>query len=146
MRTLNKNKQKMYYSMPTGNKIPVYERDEDGNIKYMSIDGVAVPVESGEYEPEYSKPVQFFNGIAGKLSKSVMKAFGIDDSSTYAQMDTLANEYPFGKGTYIWRKSEIQYKDTDKTIVDVSSADYIIENVLDEGIQFWNYLLQRTLK
>ena len=132
--------------MPTGNKIPIYERDEDGNIKYMSIDGVAVPVESGEYEPEYSKPVQFFNGIAGKLSKSVMKAFGIDDSSTYAQMDTLANEYPFGKGTYIWRKSEIQYKDTDKKIVDVSSSDYIIENVLDEGIQFWNYLLQRTLK
>ena len=146
MRTLNKNKQKMYYSMPTGNKIPVYELDEDGNIKYMFIDGVAVPVESGEYEPEYSKPVQFFNGIAGKLSKSVMKAFGIDDSSTYAQMDCLANEYPFGKGTYIWRKSEIQYKDTEKTIVDVSSADYIIENVLDEGIQFWNYLLQRTLK
>ena len=132
--------------MPTGNKIPVYERDEDGNIRHMFIDGVAVPVESGEYEPEYSKPVQFFNGIAGKLSKSVMKAFGIDDSSTYAQMDTLANEYPFGKGTYIWRKSEIQYKDADKTIVDVSSADYIIENVLDEGIQFWNYLLQRTLK
>ena len=143
---LAKNKQKMYYSMPTGNKIPVYERDEDGNIKYMLIDGVAVPVESGEYEPEYSKPVQFFNGIAGKLSKSVMKAFGIDDSSTYAQMDCLANEYPFGKGTYIWRKSKIQYKDADKTIVDVSSADYIIENVLDEGIQFWNYLLQRTLK
>lgn len=146
MRTLNKNKQKMYYSMPTGNKIPVYERDEDGNIKYMFIDGVAVPVESGEYEPEYSKPVQFFNGIAGKLSKSVIKAFGIDDSSTYAQMDTLANEYPFGKGTYIWRKTEVQYKDADKTIVDVSSADYIIENVLDEGIKFWNYLLQRTLK
>ena len=132
--------------MPTGNKIPVYELDEDGNINYMFIDGVAVPVESGEYEPEYSKPVQFFNGIAGKLSKSVMKAFGIDDSSTYAQMDTLANEYPFGKGTYIWRKTEVQYKDADKTIVDVSSADYIIENVLDEGIQFWNYLLQRTLK
>lgn len=132
--------------MPTGNKIPVYERDEDGNIKYMLIDGISVPVESGEYEPEYSKPVQFFNGIAGKLSKSVIKAFGIDDSSTYAQMDCLANEYPFGKGTYIWRKSEIQYKDAEKTIVDVSSADYIIENVLDEGIQFWNYLLQRTLK
>lgn len=132
--------------MPTGNKIPVYERDEDGNIKYMLIDGISVPVESGEYEPEYSKPIQFFNGIAGKLSKSVIKAFGIDDSSTYAQMDTLANEYPFEKGTYIWRKSEIQYKDAEKTIVDVSSADYIIENVLDEGIQFWNYLLQRTLK
>lgn len=132
--------------MPTGNKIPVYERDEDGNIKYMFIDGVAVPVESGEYEPEYSKPVQFFNGIAGKLSKSVIKAFGIDDSSTYAQMDTLANEYPFEKGTYIWRKSKIGYKDLEKKIVDVSTADYMIENVLDEGLNVWNYLLQRTLK
>lgn len=136
----------MYYSMPTGNKIPVYERDEDGNIKYMFIDGVAVPVESGEYEPEYSKPEQFFNGIAGKLSKSVIKAFGIDDSSTYAQMDTLANEYPFEKGTYIWRKSKIGYKDLEKKIVDVSTADYMIENVLDEGLNAWNYLLQRTLK
>lgn len=146
MRTLNKNKQKMYYSMPTDNKIPVYERDEDGNIKYMFIDGVSVPVESGEYEPEYSKPEQFFNGIAGNLSKSVIKAFGIDDSSTYAQMDTLANEYPFGKGTYIWRKSKIGYKDLEKKIVDVSTADYMIENVLDEGLNIWNYLLQRTLK
>ena len=132
--------------MPAGNKIPVYERDEDGNIKYMFIDGVAVPVESGEYEPEYSKPVQFFNGIAGKLSKSVIKAFGIDDSSTYAQMDCLANEYPFEKGTYIWRKSKIGYKDLEKKIVDVSTADYMIENVLDEGLNVWNYLLQRTLK
>lgn len=132
--------------MPTGNKIPVYERDEDGNIKYMFIDGVEVPVESGEYEPEYSKPEQFFNGIAGKLSKSVIKAFGIDDSSTYAQMDTLANEYPFEKGTYIWRKSKIGYKDLEKKIVDVSTADYMIENVLDEGLNVWNYLLQRTLK
>lgn len=146
MRMLNKNKQKMYYSMPTGNKIPVYERDEDGNIKYMFIDGVAVPVESGEYEPEYSKPVQFFNGIAGKLSKSVMKAFGIDDSSTYAQMDTLANEYPFGKGAYIWRTSEIGYKTNPKMMVDVSTADYMVENVLNEGINIWNYLLQRNLK
>ena len=146
MRMLNKNKQKMYYSIPTGNKIPVYERDEDGNIKYMFIDGVAVPVESGEYEPEYSKPVQIFNGIAGKLSKSVMKAFGIDDSTTYAQMDCLANQYPFGKGAYIWRTSEVGYKTNPKLMVDVSTADYMVENVLDEGINIWNYLLQRNLK
>jgi hypothetical protein len=61
-------------------------------------------------------------------------------------MDTLANEYPFEKGTYIWRKSKIGYKDLEKKIVDVSTADYMIENVLDEGLNIWNYLLQRTLK
>ena len=135
MRTLNKNHQQM----------SIYRKAIDqyykGNYNYdESLEKILSRVANRE------NIVQFFNGIAGKLSKSVMKAFGIDDSSTYAQMDTLANEYPFGKGTYIWRKSEIQYKDTEKTIVDVSSADYIIENVLDEGIQFWNYLLQRTLK
>lgn len=146
MRMLSKNKQKMMYSMPTGNRIPVYERDEEGNIKYMEIDGVQVPLESGDYEPEYGKPVSFSNGISGQLSKALIKAFGIDDSSTYAQMDCLANQFPFGKGTYIWRKSKVGYKDTSKTIVDVSTADYMIENVLDEGLNIWNYLLKRTLK
>lgn len=134
------------YSMPTGNRIPIYERDEDGNIKCIEIDGEQVPVESGEYEPEYAKPVAFSNGISGQLSKSLVKAFGIDDSSTYAQMDCLANQYLFGKGTYIWRKSKVGYKDASKTIVDVSTADYLIENVLDEGLNIWNYLLKRTLK
>lgn len=146
MRMLAKNKQKMFYSMPTGKELPIYELDESGNIKYMEIDGVQVPVETGNYEPEYSEPVEFHNGIAGQLSKSVMKAFGIDDSTTYAQMDCLANQYPFGKGAYIWRTSEIGYKTNPKMMVDVSTADYMVENVLDEGINIWNYLLQRNLK
>ena len=136
----------MFYSIPTGKVIPVYERDENGNVKYMNIDGELVPIESGEYEPEYSEPVEFFNGISGQLSKSLIKAFGIDDSSTYAQMDCLAKEYEFGKGSYIWKKTEVGYKDAEKNIVDVSTADYMIENVLDEGLNVWNYLLKRNLK
>ena len=54
MRMLAKNKQKMFYSMPTGKELPIYELDESGNIKYMEMDGVQVPVETGNYEPEYS--------------------------------------------------------------------------------------------
>ena len=146
MRMLSRNKQKMFYSMPTGKMIPIYERDENGEIKHMLIDGELIPVETGDYEPEYSKPVEFYNGISGQLSKSLIKAFGIDDSSTYAQMDCLANEYPFEKGTYIWKKTEIGYKDSDKKMVDVSTADYMVENVLDEGLNVWNYLLKRNLK
>lgn len=143
---LAKNKQKMFYSIPTGNTIPVYERDENGQIKHMIIDGELVPVESGESEPEYSEPVIFKNGISGQLSKSIIKAFGIDDSSTYAQMDCMANEYPLKKGAYIWKKNKIGYKDAENKIVDTATADYIVENVLDEGVNVWTYLLKRTLK
>ena len=38
MRSLKKNKQKLYYSLYS-EEIPVYERDEDGNIKYIEVDG-----------------------------------------------------------------------------------------------------------
>ena len=146
MRMLNKNKQTMYYSIPTGRTIPVYERDENGQIKYISIDGAMVPVESGRTEPEYTIPQKFSNGISAQLSRAVVKAFGIDDSSTYAQMDCAANEFSFGKGTYIWRKSKVEYIDHEEKNVDVSTADYIVENVLDEGLNVWNYLLKRILK
>ena len=43
MRSLKKNKQKLYYSLYS-EEIPVYERDGDGNIKYIEVDGKQEPV------------------------------------------------------------------------------------------------------
>lgn len=59
MRTLDRNKQKMLYSLQTGRNTPIYEKDEQGNTKYITVDGREVPVESGEYEPEYTEPTEF---------------------------------------------------------------------------------------
>lgn len=57
MRSLKKNKQPFYYVTYDAEK-KVYDRDEDGNIKYIEIDGEKIPVEIGT-EPGYSDPVLF---------------------------------------------------------------------------------------
>ena len=43
MRSLKKNKQPVYYATYDAEK-KVYDRDEDGNIKYIEIDGEKNPV------------------------------------------------------------------------------------------------------
>ena len=48
MRVLNRNKQKMFYSMQ-GEEIPIYETDVDGNIIYYEDEeGNRIPLETGE--------------------------------------------------------------------------------------------------
>jgi hypothetical protein len=76
----------------------------------------------------------------------LVKEFGIDDTSMYAEMDAEANKYPIVAESLIWRKSELKYKDVDKTIPDKTSCDYVVAGVLDEGLNVWNYLLRRNLK
>ena len=147
MRTLKKNEQKMYYSFPIGEQ-PVYEFDENGNkiIEYEDEEGNIYYRETGESEIVYSKPILFFNGISGRLSEAFLKEYGIDDSSMYAQMDTEAHKYNMPTGSLIWRKSEVLYKDSENTMPDKVSCDYVVSGVLDEGLNVWNYLLRRNLK
>lgn len=137
----------MYYALLIG-ETPIYELDENGNkiVELEDAEGNVHYRETGETEPLYSKPVPFRNGISGKLSEVLVKEFGIDDTSMYAEMDTDANKFPIVAESLIWRKSEIIYKDKDKTIPDKTSCDYVVSGVLDEGLNVWNYLLRRNLK
>lgn len=133
MRTLNRNKQKMFYSKP-GESTPIYETDEFGNIKYITVDGEQIPVETGEYSPGFSMPVEFKANIAGKLSDVIIRAFGADSSDNHAQIVSDKNVLPFEIGTRIWKKSKVRYKDDAKTIVDGDSADYVVRGLLLEGL------------
>ena len=146
MRTLAKNKQKMYYAL-LNKEIPIYERDSDGNIIYYTdADGNKIPLETGETELGYSEPIEFSNGISGKLSEVLIESFGISDTSLYAQMDYMENEYLFKSGTLIWKKSEIEYKDSEKTMIEPKSADYEVAGIVDEFPNQWSCLLKRILK
>ena len=137
----------MYYSLPLGEQ-PIYELDENGEkiIAYIDDEGIIYYKETGDSEMVYSEPVPFQNGISGKLSEVLVKEFGIDDTSMYAEMDTEANKYPIVAESLIWRKSEILFKDSNRTILDKTSCDYVVAGVLDEGLNVWNYLLRRNLK
>ena len=67
MRSLKKNKQPFYYVTYDAEK-KVYDRDEDGNIKYIEIDGEKIPVEIGT-EPGYSDPVLFYANISAAMCR-----------------------------------------------------------------------------
>lgn len=147
MRSLKKNKQRMFYSLQ-GKLYPVYQRDDDGNIIYYTdSEGNQIPLETGENSVGYSEAIEFFGNIGGRLYDAFVAAFGTDNSKSYAQLVTDRDEFPdFKNGTLIWLDSEVEYKDEEKTIVDGDSADYVIRGVLKESLNEDAYYLQKLNK
>lgn len=146
MRTLRKNTQRMYYALQIG-EAPVYQTDADGNIMYyVDSDGNKIPLETGETELGYGEPVEFLANINNKLDEVAWREYGIDNSANYAQIVVSKDELPLKAGSVIWKKSEIRYKDENKTIVNVSTADYVVKGVADEGLTEDLFLLKRNVK
>lgn len=133
----------MWYSQH-GQRITVYEKDDDGNIKYYEdADGNRIPLISDE-KIGYSEPKEFYANISNKLSEVLVKEFGIDDSSTYVQIVTDKGYLPLKAGDLVWKKSEVGF-DADN-LPEPTSADYTVKGVADEGLTVDLYLLQKTVK
>ena len=140
------NQQKMYYSLQ-GERVPIYETDENGNIIYYTdSDGNQIAMQTGEQTTGYSQPVSFFANISNKLNEVVWKDYGVDNSTEYAQLIVSKGELPLKVGSVIWKKSEVGYKDDEKTIVDGTTADYTVKGIADEGMSEDLFLLQRNVK
>lgn len=144
MRLLRKNKQKMKYSLQIG-EVPIYERDEEGNIIYIEIDGQKVPVETGETEIGYSNPVEFMGNIAMSGGEAEAKSFGVDISEYDAILLMEKDRIPIDETSLIWHTSEVQYTDEQNTVVDRKSDDYSIKRV-QPSLNFTRYLLKRIVK
>lgn len=143
MRTLRKNRQRMFYSLYKSEET-VYETDEDGNIKYMEIDGVQVPIEVGTREAHYDTPVEFKANIHSELNEMHLKSYGVDQSSIYSEIIVEKGKLPLKIGTIIWRESEIIYEDEEQTTPKQSSADYTVVGIMTEALHTDAYLLQRN--
>lgn len=143
MRTLRKNRQRMFYSLYKSAE-PIYEKDEDGNIKYMEIDGVQVPIEVGTREAHYDTPVEFKANIHSELNEMHLKSYGVDQSSIYSEIIVEKGKLPLKIGTIIWKESEIIYEDEEQTTPKQSSADYTVKGVMTEALHEDYYLLQRN--
>ena len=143
MRTLRKNRQRMFYSLYKSAE-PIFEKDEYGNIKYMEIDGVQVPIEVGTREPHYDTPIEFKANIHSELNEMHLKAYGVDQSSIYSKIIVEKGKLPLKIGTIIWRESEIIYEDEEPTNPKQSSADYTVVGIMTEGLNTDAYLLQRN--
>ena len=139
---LDINRQKMFYAKQIG-QVPVYDTDEDGNLKYIVVDGNKVPIETGEYTTGYDVPVPFYASISNKLSESLIKEFGVDNSTNFVQIVDDKGKLPFSVGDLVWKKSAVQYK---AAMVDNTSCDYIVKGVADEGLTVDLFLLQKNVK
>lgn len=139
---LDINKQNMKYSLQ-GEKVTIYERDENRDIKYIEVAGEKIPVILRE-TTGFSEPVSFSANISNKLSEVLVKEFGIDDSSSYCQIVTDKGYLPIKAGDVIWKKSKIG-RDADG-LVDSKTADYVVKGVADEGLTADLFLLQKTVK
>lgn len=139
---LEANKQKMKYSKQN-EKVTIYDRDENGNIKYIEVDSEKIPVVLRE-AIGFSDPVPFSANISNKLSEVLVKEFGIDDSSSYCQIVTDKGYLPIKAGDIVWKKSDVG-QDSDG-LVDDKTADYVVKGVADEGLTVDLFLLQKTVK
>lgn len=141
---LEKNKQDLKYALQVG-EVPIYERDEEGNIIYIDVDGQKVPVETGETEIGYDKPVDFRGNIVMSGGEAEAKSFGVDISEYDAVLLMEKGRIPIDETSLIWHTSEVKYIDEQNTIVDRKTADYSIKRV-QPSINFTRYLLKRIVK
>lgn len=119
MRSLKKNKQKLYYATYS-DEIPVYETDDNGNIKYVEIDGVKEPIPLGT-APGYNKPEEFYANISAGKGDVQADVFGssVDYSRTISTCDM---DCPITKLTRLWIGCEPQYNEDGS--VNGDSANY----------------------
>ena len=140
MISLQANKQSMKYLIP-GKKEPVYETDDDGNIKYIIVDGRQEPIVTGEYRTS-GEIIDFRANINSTLTEAFIRAFGVDDSSDKATIVSTKNFLPLKVGTKIWKDSEVLYKNE---TVDADSADYEVIGVNTEALNEDCFLLKKLL-
>lgn len=144
MRLLRKNMQPMKYSLQDG-RVPIYERDENGDIVHIEVDGQKIPVETGEYETGYSAPVDFMGNISMSGGEAEAKEFGMDIGDFDAVIVLEKDAVPITETSIIWHTSPVKYKDEQNTIVDSKSADYAVKRV-SPSLNFTKVLLQRIVK
>lgn len=144
MRLLRKNMQPMKYALQDG-RVPIYERDENGDIVYIEVDGQKIPVETGEYETGYSAPVDFMGNISMSGGEAEAKEFGMDIGDFDAVIVLEKDAVKLTETSIIWHTSPVKYKDEQNTIVDSKSADYAVKRV-SPSLNFTKVLLQRIVK
>ena len=138
---LDINKQAMKYALQ-GQTVTVYEKDEDGNLKfYETEDGEKIYYTHEEIG--FSEPVDFRANISFDGGEAQNKEYGFNVADFDAVLLTDRGEYPFKKGDVIWLDSE-PTKD-ENGLVDSTSADFTIVGV-KPSLYSVKYMLKAVVK
>ena len=125
MRSLKKNQQKIWYSTCVG-QIIIYERDENGNIKYFDDgEGNLIPIEIGK-KAGYNNPASFSANISAGKGTAQEEVFGVSLDYTKT-ISTSDMNLQISETSLIWFETEPTYN-ADGT-VNESSADYSVVGI-----------------
>lgn len=116
MRTLNKNKQKMYYANQD-REVPITET-------YYDDEGNAYELDTGETKLVYGDPIEFDGNIAMSGGEAEAQEFGLNLADYEAVLVVDKNTLPIDETSRIWHTSEPTNDDEGYT--DEYSADYRI--------------------
>lgn len=155
MRTLNRNKQQMYYSL-LGAEKEIYVLDNDGNrmLDYVDTDGIEY------YRTEkailYTTPIEFYGNIATSGGEAEAVEYGVNMADYQAKIVLPINSIPLAETSLIWHKNEpktalMEYwfvGNDEKTYIEVpdeSSADYSVIKI-SPSLNFVTYVLKQIVK
>lgn len=119
MRTLKKNEQILYYANYVG-EVPIYAKDDDGNIITIVVDGETEQVVDSTVQ-SYGTAIKFKANISFNSGETSMAEYGLNPGQYNAVINATKGKLPFNEQTLIWHTSEPQYKDG---LVIPESADY----------------------
>jgi hypothetical protein len=138
MRTLNKNKQRLFYANQD-RIVPIYEyyEDEEGNL---------IPLDTGETKLVYGEPIEFKGNIAMSSNGEVeIQEFGLDVSAYDAILIVQKDYVPISETTLIWFENPIIYDDEIQKVPNEFSADYRVLAV-KPSLNSTKYVLGRLVK
>lgn len=135
MRTLNKNKQTLFYANQD-RLVPIYETyiDEDGN-EYQ--------LDTGETKLVYGEPIKFKGNIAMSGGEAEAQEYGVSLSDYSAVLVVAKGTLPITETSRIWYENEPK-KDIDGN-TDEYSADYRIVKI-SPSLNVDKYVLQKVVK
>ena len=135
MRTLNKNKQRLFYANQD-RIVPIYEyyEDEEGNL---------IPLDTGETKLVYGEPVEFKGNIAMSGGEAEAQEFGLSQADYSAILITSKNTLPITETSLIWFETEPQTDIDGNT--DEYSADYKIVKI-SPSINVDKFILSKVVK
>lgn len=135
MRTLNKNKQKMYYANQD-KEVPI-------TTTYYDDEGNAYELDTGETELVYGEPIEFYGNIAMSGGEAEAQEYGLSLSDYEAILVVSKNTLPIDETSRIWHTTESTKND--KGYTDEYSSDYRIVKY-SPSLNFDKYVLKKVVK
>ena len=135
MRMSKKNQQKMYYALQ-GNEVPIYDY-------YVDSDGNKIPLDTGEKNIAYEKPIAFKGNIAFSGGESQAQEFGLSLADYEAVLVVEKGSIPITETSRIWHTTEPTFNQ-DGTVNEFS-ADYTVVKV-SPSLNVDRYVLKKIVK